>query len=126
MKKSDKLTKNFYRSEFACKCGCGEDTISLTLVNQLQRARDLLGVPMIITSGCRCEKWNEKEGGSSTSAHLDGSASDISVESSENRYLLVCALLNAGFQRIGMGEGFLHVDIDYTRPSPSMFLYPKD
>lgn len=126
MKKSDKLTKNFKRSEFACKCGCGEDTISLTLVNQLQRARDLYGWAMFVTSGCRCEKWNVKEGGSPTSAHLLGIACDINVGNSEARYLLVCALLNAGFQRIGLGEGFLHVDIDYNRPTPSMFLYPKD
>lgn len=126
MKKSDKLTKNFKGSEFACKCGCGEDTISLHLVNQLQRARDLLGYAITITSGCRCEKWNEQCGGSPTSAHLDGLASDISVASSEARYLLVCALLNAGLQRIGLGEGFLHVDVDYTRPTPSMFLYPKE
>ena len=126
MNKSDRLSKNFLRSEFACKCGCGKDNISETLVNQLQRARDLLGVSIIVTSGCRCLTWNSHEGGSDTSAHLDGLASDIVVHSNETRYLLVCALLNSGFQRIGLGEGFVHVDVDYNRPTPSMFLYPTE
>ncbi len=126
MRKSKYITKNFLRAEFDCKCGCGKNNISTRLVNQLQRSRDILGESIIITSGCRCEKWNVKAGGSPTSAHLSGLASDVNVVNSQGRYLLVCSLLNAGFQRIGAGESFLHVDIDYSRPTPSLFLYPKD
>ena len=33
------LTDNFSRSEFACKCGCGADAISLDLVERLQLLR---------------------------------------------------------------------------------------
>lgn len=126
MSKNDRLTKNFTREEFACKCGCGEDTISLKLVMQLQRAREILGIPIIVTSGCRCAKWNKTVGGSPTSAHLDGDASDIASRNNEDRYFLVCALLNAGFQRIGLGEDFVHVDVDYDRPTPAMFLYSHE
>lgn len=126
MKENERLTKNFMRSEFACKCGCGKNNISLALVNRLQRVRNLLGEWILTTSGCRCLKWNKHEGGSPTSAHLDGLACDIALRNSQHRYLLVCALLNAGFQRIGLGEGFVHVDVDYNRPTPSMFLYSKE
>lgn len=126
MKRNSYITKNFKRSEFDCKCGCGKNNISVKLVARLQEARVLFGKPIIITSGCRCEKWNEKEGGSSTSAHLLGLASDVAVVNSADRHLLVYSLLNAGLLRIGLGEGFVHTDIDYNRPTPSLFLYPKE
>ena len=38
-----------------------------------------MDIKIKITSGCRCEKRNEEEGGSDTSYHKDGKASDFYV-----------------------------------------------
>lgn len=51
------LTPHFSRSEFACKCGCGFDHISLELVSKLECLRSIIRQPIIINSGCRCPKW---------------------------------------------------------------------
>ncbi|NCC96616.1 MAG: serine/threonine protein kinase, partial [Synergistales bacterium] len=59
----DKLSKNFNRKEFACKCGCGHDNVSPVLVNLLQELRDHLDRAVHVHSGCRCEAHNKAVGG---------------------------------------------------------------
>lgn len=76
-KRSMKISKNFDKEEFACKCGCGFDDINPLLVLQLQTLRDALNAPLIVTSGCRCRKHNKAVGGASHSDHLKGNAADI-------------------------------------------------
>ena len=49
------LSKNFTRDEFECQCGkCTAQMIDTELVDKLQHIRDVLGVPLKITSGYRC------------------------------------------------------------------------
>lgn len=119
------LTKNFKRSEFACKCGCGFDGIDLRLVNKLQEARDLAGVPFRITSGCRCPKRNKEAGGEADSAHLLGLAADIATPTSYARYRILKALIDVGFTRIGINfaQNFVHADIDAQKPQNIIFKY---
>lgn len=75
--KREKLSDNFYRYEFACKCGCGKDDISGLLVDDLQEIRDAIGQKIITNSGCRCRKHNKREGGKRYSSHCEGLATDI-------------------------------------------------
>lgn len=75
----DKLSKNFRREEFECRCGCGHDNVSPVLVDLLQEIRDLLDRPIVVHSGCRCEVHNKVVGGVSNSAHITGEAADIYV-----------------------------------------------
>lgn len=80
-KRGDKtaLTKNFTRDEFQCQCKkCEAQMIDTELVEKLQRIRDVLGVPLKITSGYRCIVHNASKtvGGSRTSKHLYGFAAD--------------------------------------------------
>lgn len=73
------LTKNFTRDEFQCQCKkCEAQMIDTELVEKLQRIRDVLGVPLKITSGYRCIVHNASKavGGSRTSKHLYGFAAD--------------------------------------------------
>ena len=70
------LSRNFNRSEFACKCGCGFDTPAPDLVDLLQAVRDQFG-PVVITSGCRCPSHNKRIGGAPKSYHMTGQAADI-------------------------------------------------
>ena len=63
-----KLTKNFSKSEFECKCGCEMpqdvlDNIKI-LAEQLQIVRNKLNKPIKINSAYRCPKHNEIIGGS--------------------------------------------------------------
>lgn len=120
-----KLSKNFDSAEFRCKCGCGFDTPDKELISKLQRARDIYAKPMFITSGCRCPKHNKNVGGVSSSAHITGKAADIATPSGKERFLIIKALLEAGFTRIGINfsKNFVHVDVDSTKPSPTIFSY---
>ncbi len=72
------MNRFFQRSEFACRCGCGYDTVDAELLKRLTIIRQRFG-PVTINSGCRCVTHNEREGGSPKSQHLLGRAADIKV-----------------------------------------------
>ena len=62
-----RISKHFKREEFACKCGCGQDTVDHSLIEILERVREFFGKPITITSGNRCTTHNKKIGGASGS-----------------------------------------------------------
>ncbi|MGB2335684.1 MAG: D-Ala-D-Ala carboxypeptidase family metallohydrolase [Alcanivorax sp.] len=73
------LSKHFSRYEFACKCGCGYDTVDAELLRVLEDVREQFNEPITITSGCRCKRHNVDVGGAFNSQHLYGRAADITV-----------------------------------------------
>ena len=101
----------FDRSEFACKCGCGFDTVDVALSEKLETIRALLNAPVIVTSGCRCPEYNASIGGSINSQHLYGRAADIVVKGvpPEEVYKVVETAL-AGEGGAGSYETFTHID----------------
>lgn len=101
--------------EFACPC-CGDNAIEQRLVNRLNVCRDDAGVPFVINSGFRCADHNGHVGGSATSSHLVGLAADIDAENSIDRYKILTALLKNGFTRLGVYPGWIHCDIDESKP----------
>jgi len=105
--------KYFTMDEFNCKCG--KNNISLNLVKMLNKAREIAGIPFVITSGCRCEKHNKEVGGKANSEHLKGFAVDIACSNSRSRFLIEKALFIVGFDRIGEDDNFIHVGIDKTK-----------
>ena len=121
-----KFTTNFPANEFACKCGCGfgtkEEDVSQDLIDLLEYMRVHTG-PIHINSGCRCEKWNEAVGGSPVSAHTKGNAADIRTLGSKERFKAVSAACLAGCLRIGIGDTFIHVDVDPNLPKRVIWLY---
>lgn len=117
------ITENFSWSEFECHCGCGDDYMDITFVNRLQRMREIYGKPIKINSGFRCEAHNKAIGGSKTSSHLKGLAVDIGYSGSTDRYELILAALEAGFNRIGIAEDFIHIDMDRTKGQRVAWLY---
>lgn len=106
------LTKNFSRKEFACRCGCGFDHISLQLVEELQDVRDHFNAPIIINSACRCEGHNAKVGGAKGSKHKLGIAADIVVKGvlpkEVHKYLIEKHKDRYG---IGRYNTFTHLDV---------------
>jgi len=105
------ISEHFDREEFACKCGCGFDTVDVELIDVLEKVRTYFDVPVIINSACRCDVHNEREGGSSKSQHKYGRAADIVVN-------LVGPALVQDFLRseypdslgIGCYSTFTHID----------------
>lgn len=76
-----KLSANFSRSEFKCKCGnCDYDTVDSELVEVLQRVRDYFKESVVVTSGNRCVTHNASVGGAKNSYHVRGRAADIQVK----------------------------------------------
>lgn len=102
------LTDNFDRKEFACPC-CGQMIIEPKFLGMIDFARVLSGVPFILNSGYRCPKHN-REVGSESLNHISGRAADIACTDSQKRRKILKALIEAGFERIGIGKTYLHVD----------------
>ena len=81
-------------------------------LQMLDDARGISGIPFNITSGYRTKNRNKLVGGVANSSHLVGKAADISVQSGNERYIIINALIKAGFKRIGVAKTFIHCDND--------------
>lgn len=112
MRDDEQLSKNFRRSEFACKCGCGKADVNPKLVAILQRIRDCYG-KVIVLSGVRCEAHNEAVGGAKASQHLLGNAADIKLPGVPAKALYNTLEHRFGDWIGGMGlyADFVHVDV---------------
>jgi len=119
--KREKITKNFYKDEFICSCGCGSDHIQSNLVKKLQEVRDEWKRPIGVSSGVRCMKWNKEVNGAKHSAHLYGFAADLVCSDSHLRYDFIQILMKH-FKRVGMYGGWIHVDIDNTLPQEVLWV----
>ncbi|MBF0568278.1 MAG: peptidase M15 [Nitrospirae bacterium] len=115
-------SKHFKQEDFTCPCGCGLNNISQELVDRLDKLRDDVQMPLVITSGTRCTKHNEAVGGEADSAHLKGLAADIAIDSSAKRQKVLKHALEH-LTRIGVGEKLIHLDIDKTKPQDVLWLY---
>ena len=119
---------HFDLSEFDCKTlpGSGE-RMDPDFLNQLDRARELSGVPWSINSGFRTKAHNDTlKNASPNSSHIKGLAVDISARSSAARFAIVKAALQVGITRIGIGKGFVHLDVDPDKPQGVIWhYYPK-
>ncbi|WP_419783450.1 YcbK family protein [Maridesulfovibrio sp.] len=95
----------------ACPC-CKECKLDPYLLEKLDAARSLAGVPFTINSGYRCAEHNQAVGGKPNSSHQGGYAVDIAADNSPQRAAILRGLIMAGFERIGIADNFIHVDID--------------
>ena len=125
------LSKNFSKLEFQCPCSCGANKISSVLIEKLQKVRNIIGRPIIITSGVRCEFYNASIKASMNSSHIPdehgiGNAVDIACINSKDRYELI-EIAQKYFKRIGISGGsyggFVHLDVDRSKVQEVMWLY---
>ena len=114
--------KYFKAREFKCPDGT-ERCMAPEFLSQLDAAREFAGVPFKLTSAFRTPEYNESVGGSENSSHLRGVAVDIAASDSRTRFRIVFGLVKAGFTRIGVGEDFIHVDMDTSKDQEVMWLY---
>lgn len=92
-------------------------------LTKLDSARELAGIPFKINSGYRTKKHNQIVGGRVGSSHLFGLAADIHYVGSRERYLILHSLLKVGFNRIGIGKTFIHVDSDNKKDENVIWTY---
>ena len=107
-----RLTKNFHLSEMQCRCSqCKVTLVNTKHIILLQAFRDLLGKPIHIASGYRCEYHNGPNGvnGSKNSFHMQGDATDIIVRGMSAKDVHKAAE-EFNFDGIGKYFGFVHVD----------------
>jgi len=94
-----------------------------TLLSMLDEARHIANIPFKITSGYRTKERNKKVGGVKNSSHTKGLAVDIKCVDSRSRFIIINALEQVGFNRIGIGKTFIHTDIDIDKPKNVYWVY---
>ena len=119
-----KFNEYFNSSEFDSPdlIGSGKNMKSY-FIDMLTGARVLFNKPMNINSGFRTEKHNKDVNGKDNSAHLRGYAADIKINNSIERFELVKALIEVGFNRIGIANTFIHCDCDPNLPQKVIWKY---
>ena len=114
------LSKNFSRSEFACRgenCCGGNAPVHPALVAGLQELRDKLGGPLTISSGFRCKRYNAAIGGAKESQHTLGMAADMLVPEGWTPETLAELAESIDVFReggIGIYPTWVHVDVRMT------------
>ena len=97
--------------------------VSDELISMLDVARKKYGKSISINSGYRTPEHNAKVGGTPNSSHLKGLAADIKCVNSTDRFRLEGILREVGFKRIGIGETFIHIDIDKDKSQNVLWTY---
>ena len=119
----------FTPEEFRCKCGRPDcdavRELSADFGQLLDDLRRGLGRPVVVTSGLRCPKWNERIGGDAKGgAHIRGYAVDLAVKNSSERFEVLRAVFGTRFfHRIGLGKTFIHLDTDPGLDQNVVWLY---
>lgn len=97
-------------------------------IAKLDKAREVAGIAFKINSGYRTREhnyWLMQNGykASPNSSHLKGLAADISAVTTRQKFDIVAALLSVGLDRIGIGDTFIHVDMDTKKLSRQLWNY---
>jgi len=114
--------KYFNLSEFDCPTDSGSgENMCLEFLGKLDKARELAGIPFKINSGYRTTEHNTAVGGVKNSSHtnIPCNAADIHIKDSASRYKIIQSAIKVGFNRIGIGKNFIHLDTD-KKKSPNI------
>ena len=109
---------NHKLSEFICGCKknyCNGYPAELDsdIISVIEDVEAEFGLPVIITSGLRCVKYNKIVGGISNSKHLQGKAADISLnfKSTNDQKLHAYLLKHPKVSYTYTGFGAVHFDV---------------
>lgn len=112
-----KITKDFKYKEFFCKDGSQPPleyyNYILMCATELQKVRDIIKKPIIITSAYRTKEWNAKNGGARNSLHLRAMAVDSRASGMTLTDYLMYLIRFSGFGGIGINikKNFIHCDL---------------
>ena len=113
----------FKEKEVDCNCECGKCDYSFQHYDRMIRLRQLIEMPLLVTSWCRCEAHNKAVGGSPTSSHLIGCATDIKAINPITRVKIAFYAGLVGIRGIGIGPNFIHLDSDFHKPPNRFWTY---
>lgn len=117
-------SRYFAEREFQrCSPSCSLQDMTQEAMDAFDAVRERAGIPLVINCAFRSQEWEKARGRSGNSAHTKGVALDIRANSSATRMNIVSAALAEGITRIGIGNGFVHLDIDNTLPQGVMWHY---
>ena len=117
-------SKHFQEKEFnKCSPSCSLQDMDQRTINRLDAAREIAGIPFVLNSAYRPEEWEKEHARTGTGAHPERRAVDIKCNTLRNRFLIVNALIKAGFTRIGIAKTFIHADDSEKLDSLVMWLY---
>lgn len=101
----------FAESEFQkCVPACLKSQMDEKFMKRLNKARRYAQIPFVLNCAFRSVEWDKSKGRTGNSYHTKGRAVDIKCLDSSSRGVIVKALLDAGFNGIGISSTFIHVD----------------
>lgn len=103
--------RDFDRATPRCKLS----DMDPSFMERLDVARFHAGVPFIVNSAYRSKEHELSKGRDGTSSHTKGVAVDLRANNSRARYRILYGLIKAGFTRIGIGDGYIHADLDHDK-----------
>lgn len=122
--------KHFKPRDFACNCSYGacmngRVPISMNVVRALDRVADAVDKPIKVNRGVICQQANKGNGPSPHLIDKDTGvayAVDIETQNVEMRYKIMKAALDAGFNHIGIGSYWLHLELNPKKDSNLMWI----
>ena len=99
-----------------------EENMNADFLNKLDEAREYAGIPFVINSAYR-SPTHPLSIKNPTSSHIKGLAVDIRCNTSRNRFIVLDALIAVGFNRIGIADNFIHVDLDLSKSDNVIWTY---
>ena len=79
----------------------------------MEKVRELLNAPILVTSWFRSEPVNDAVGGSDSSAHIDGNAVDFKVKGLDN-FTAASSIRDSAitFDQLILEYGWIHISFD--------------
>lgn len=127
--------KYFSKDEMRCRCGECDGLPRAEFMAILERIREAIGVPLVVSSGYRCPKYNSHVSTTGENGpHVMGLAADIQAYGVRAFYLVETAI-EFGMTGIGLqqrqvtpyGARFVHIDCvpvtDQVHPRPWIWSY---
>lgn len=123
--------KEFIHSDTALACGISNyptkdeiDNIEQLVVNCLQPIRDYYKKPLIITSGFRCKKLNEKIRGAANSQHTKGQAADFIIKGIPLKEIINWVRKNIKFDQLILEKNqWIHISYNKDKNRNQVLYY---
>lgn len=116
--------KYFSESEFRkCTPPCSLQDMNQAFMRKLDNARYQAGIPFVLNSAYRSPAYEKSKGRSGKGDHPQGRGVDIRCNTSQNRMKILRALLDNGFNRIGIGKTYIHAGDGENLPPDVVWHY---
>lgn len=103
--------KYFSPREFnICTPGCDISQMDENFLKKLDLLREYCGFPLVLSCAFRSVEYDKAKGRSGESFHCKGCAVDIICTDSFRRWDIVHNAMYCGFNGIGIGKNFIHID----------------